>query len=145
MALSVCVAFSQQGRGQGVDIPAAGPRGSVGPDVPLSTAEKRQFARRIPFPDSNRWAKGAFSAGKPVPGGTTSFIQTMGHIGEECFALAFDLNGNESGSPPGGFPPGAAAAIVGGHKQGNLGLTRPGCLRLDSRGPGGFGHGGNCP
>jgi len=31
----------------GADIPAIGPRGSVGPDVPLSDVEKREFARRV--------------------------------------------------------------------------------------------------
>jgi len=40
------VAGAQDDR-QGAGIPAVGPRGSVGPDVPLSDAEKKQFAKRV--------------------------------------------------------------------------------------------------
>ena len=40
------VAASHGGR-EGTGVPAAGPRGSVGPDVPLSDIEKEKFARHI--------------------------------------------------------------------------------------------------
>ncbi len=40
------VAGAQDDR-QGASIPSFGPRGSVGPDVPLSKAEKKQFAKRV--------------------------------------------------------------------------------------------------
>jgi hypothetical protein len=46
-ALGVCAAAPQQGRGAEANIPAAGPRGPVGPDAPLSEPEKESPAKRL--------------------------------------------------------------------------------------------------
>jgi len=47
VVLSICTVGSQQSRQKGAVIPAVGPRGPVGPDVPLSGAEKKRFAKCI--------------------------------------------------------------------------------------------------
>lgn len=47
LALAACAAGAAQQERRGADIPAVGPRGPVGPDVPLGDAEKTRFATRI--------------------------------------------------------------------------------------------------
>jgi len=47
VALGVCTAAPQESRGKEGEVPAVGSRNPVGPDVPLSEPEKRQFAKRL--------------------------------------------------------------------------------------------------
>ena len=44
---AIQVSGAPQDDREGTDTPAVGPRGPVGPDIPLSKADKKQFAKRI--------------------------------------------------------------------------------------------------